>query len=204
MTRNLFPLAVLAMLVLAAFAVTLPPDPLEIGSQAPMTDVEMESTEGEAVSLAEVAGENGLLVIFSCTTCPYVKAWEDRYLEAAQKAEEVGIGMIALNPNEALRDGPESLKAMREQAEAIGYTFPYVVDEDHRLADAFGATRTPDVFLFNADLELVYRGAVDDNAERAGAVEAPYLLDAMGAMVEGEEIATETTRSIGCSIKRLG
>ena len=204
MTKNLLPLAVLATLVLAAFAVTLPPDPLEIGSQAPMTDVEMESTEGESLSLADVAGENGLLVIFSCTTCPYVKAWEDRYLQVAEEAEEMGIGMIALNPNAALRDGPESLETMREQAESVGYTFPYVVDEDHQLADAFGATRTPDVFLFNADMELVYRGAIDDNAESASGVDEPYLLDAIEAMVEGEEIATQTTRSIGCSIKRLG
>ena len=202
MNKSLLPLAVLLTLVLLAFA--LPPEPLEIGSPAPMTDVKMTSTEGERLSLADAAGENGLLVMFSCTTCPYVKAWEDRYLTVAEAAEAKGIGMIVPNPNEALRDGPESLEAMKQQAEDVGYTFPYVVDENHQLADAFGATRTPDVFLFNADMELVYRGAIDDNAEDAAQVEARYLLDAMNAMVEGEAIATETTRSIGCTIKRVG
>lgn len=193
----------LAACVLAAFtfATDAPPDRLEIGSKAPMTDYAMTDTDGEAHTLAGAAGENGLLVMFSCNTCPWVKAWEDRYDDTAAEARELGIGMIVPNPNTAIRDGGESMADMKARAQASGYTFPYVLDEGAQLASAFGATRTPDVFLFNSDMELVYRGAIDDNAKDAGSVEARYLSDAMHAMVNGEEIAPKTTRSIGCTIK---
>jgi hypothetical protein len=90
---------------------------------------------------------------------------------------------------------------MQARAEEMGYSFPYVLDEGSKLAEAFGATRTPDVFLFNADMELVYRGAIDDNARDAEAVESRYLFDAMTAMVSGNEIEPKVTKSIGCTIK---
>ena len=192
--------ATLAVVVLAAFAFTRP-DPLEIGAQAPMTDVEMQGVSGESYSLASVAGENGLLVIFTCNTCPWVKAWEDRYPQIAAQAEEQGIGLIMPNPNEAYRDNGDSMADMQARAEEMGYSFPYVLDEGSQLAEAFGATRTPDVFLFNADMELVYRGAIDDNARNADAVENRYLFDAMTALVSGNEIEPKVTKSIGCTIK---
>lgn len=206
-TLSSLPLAVLAVLVLAAFAT--PPtaddiDPLEIGATAPMTDAPLVSTEGDTLTLAEAAGENGLVVMFTCNTCPWVEAWEDRYPVAASAAEDMGIGFIALNPNEQLRDGGgESMAAMKERAAAKGYNFPYVVDADHKLADAFGATRTPEIFLFDSDMKLVYHGAIDDDARNPDAVENHYLMDAMKAMVGGESIAQPTTRSVGCTIKRL-
>jgi peroxiredoxin len=206
-TLNLLPLAVLAVVVLAAFTPVSPADdvePLEIGAVAPMTDAPLVSTDGDTLTLAEAAGENGLVVMFTCNTCPWVEAWEDRYPVAANAAEELGLGFIALNPNEKLRDGGgESMAAMKERAEAKGYNFPYVVDADHKLADAFGATRTPEIFLFDSDMTLVYHGAIDDDARNPEAVENHYLMDAMKAMVDGETIAEPTTRSVGCTIKRL-
>ncbi len=192
--------ATLAVAVLAAFTL-IRPEPLEIGAKAPMTDVEMQGVSGTSYSLEDVAGENGLLVIFTCNTCPWVKAWEDRYPQIAAQAEEQGIGLIMPNPNEAYRDNGDSMADMQARAEEQGYTFPYVLDEGAQLADAFGATRTPDVFLFNADMELVYRGAIDDNARDAEAVEERYLFDAMTAMVNGTEIEPQVTKSIGCTIK---
>ncbi|NBC18230.1 MAG: hypothetical protein GVY18_13045, partial [Bacteroidetes bacterium] len=105
-TLTVLPLVVLAVLVLAAFS-SAPAaqdiDPLEIGATAPMTDAPLVSTEGDTLTLAEAAGENGLVVMFTCNTCPWVEAWEDRYPVAASAAEEMGIGFIALNPNEQLR-----------------------------------------------------------------------------------------------------
>jgi len=189
----------LAALVLVAF--TLPADKLEIGSTAPKTDVEMTDTEGNAHTLADAAKENGLLVMFTCNTCPWVKAWEDRYNDVAQKAAKHDIGMIGINPNAAIRNDGESMEDMTARAEEKGYEFPYVLDEGATMASAFGATKTPDLFLFNDDMELVYRGAIDDSPRDADGVEKRYILTALEALANGEEIEPTVTKSIGCTIK---
>jgi len=189
----------LAALVLVAF--TLPADKLEIGSTAPKTDVEMTDTEGNAHTLADAAKENGLLVMFTCNTCPWVKAWEDRYNDVAQKAAKHDIGMIGINPNAAIRNDGESMEDMTARAEEKKYEFPYVLDEGATMASAFGATKTPDLFLFNGDMELVYRGAIDDSPRDADGVEKRYILTALEALANGEEIEPTVTKSIGCTIK---
>lgn len=190
----------LALLVLAAF--TLPTaDELEIGSPAPMADVAMLNVGGDSLSLADAGGENGLLVMFSCNTCPWVAAWEDRYPVASEKAAELGIGMIVLNSNAAYRDRGDGYTDMQDRADDMGYTFPYVLDENAALATAFGATRTPEVFLFDNNMTLAYHGAIDDNAKKPAEVENTYLLDAMAAMVAGESISQPVTKSVGCTIK---
>lgn len=200
MLRRIAPLALIG---LATLAFTFPLKPLAIGSSAPMTDYEMAATTGETLTLADARGENGLLVIFSCNTCPWVGAWQNRYDDIQAEAERLGIGTILVNSNEGSRGDEDSMEAMQRHAETHAYTMPYVVDTDHRLADAFGATRTPEVFLFDADLKLVYHGAIDDNARNADAVEHPYLTDAMQAMRAAESIEPNVTRSIGCTIKRI-
>lgn len=187
-------------LTLAAF---VSGDRLPIGAKAPMTDLAMTDVSGRTVTLAEAAGENGLLVLFTANDCPWVKAWEGRYLAAAEAAKALGVGMIAVNPNEAGRARADGLEAMKKHAEARGYTFYYALDRDHRLADAFGAERTPEVFLFDKNLTLVYAGAIDDNPRRPEAVEHPYLLDAMRAMVAGRPVPVASTKAIGCAIKRV-
>jgi len=175
---------------------------LEIGARAPMIDHEVKDVSGETLTLSDVADENGLLVIFSCNTCPWVDKWENRYNPVSELAKENGIGMIALNPNTEYRDRGDSFEDMKKRAESKNYKFPYALDENNKLADAFGATRTPHVFLFNSDLELVYRGAIDDNANSAENVSRHYLKDAIRALASGEEISTKTTKSLGCTIKR--
>lgn len=200
LSRRLVPgTLVVVALVFTAFAVS--GDKLSIGSSAPKTDVEMTGTDGEAYTLSGAAKENGLLVMFSCNTCPWVKAWEDRYSDVAKAAEKHEIGMIAINPNAAIRDGGESMTDMKARAKQEGYTFPYVLDKGAEVASAFGATKTPDLFLFNGDMKLVYRGAIDDSPRDADAVEKRYIFTAMEAMVEGKEIEPEITKSIGCTIK---
>lgn len=177
------------------------PTELEIGAKAPMTDVEVKDVSGEMVTLEQVSGENGLLVIFSCNTCPWVKRWEDRYNPHARLAKENGIGTIALNPNTAYRDRGDGFEDMQNRAKEQGYEFYYALDENSEMAKAFGATRTPHIFLFNSDMELVYRGAIDDNAASAEDVKEPYLKNAIQALGNGEEISVKTSKSLGCTIK---
>ena len=177
-------------------------EPLKIGDPAPLTNRSLTTTAGTEVTLASVKGEGGLLVIFSCNTCPWVEKWEDRYHTVASAASSHSINTILLNSNEALRDGEESLDAMKKRAASMSYSFPYAVDPNAELADAFGANRTPEVYLFDKDLKLIYHGAIDDNARDASAVESPYLMDAIAAYGSGKAIQTAETKSIGCTIKR--
>jgi len=205
MKKSLLSIAVLTVTAVTIWAfspVEQPPvEELAIGAKAPLTDVEVEDVSGEMLTLKEVAGENGLLVNFSCNTCPWVTRWEDRYNPIAKLAEEHGIGTIALNPNSAIRDRGEGMDDMKKRAKDSGYEFYYALDKDSRIAEAFGANRTPQIFLFNSDLELVYRGAIDDNANSAADVEEPYLINAINELAEGNAISTEVTKSLGCTIK---
>lgn len=176
---------------------------LEIGDMLPMMGQEVMDISGEATHLRELHSENGLLVIFSCNTCPFVLQWEDRYNDLYEICEKNNIGMVLVNSNEAKRQGDDSMAKMKAKAKAEGYKMKYVVDENHMIADAFGARTTPHVFLFDRDAKLAYRGLIDDNGENKDEVSNHYLADAIGSMMAGEAINPSVTKSIGCSIKRL-
>jgi peroxiredoxin len=191
-----------AVLVLTAFAHAQTTNSLEIGDKAPQINLEVEDTSGRTLTLAGIAGDNGLLVMFTGNTCPWVDKWEDRYNGLAGLAEANAIGMIALNPNERIRNRGESMEDMRKRAQKQNYEFPYALDKNHVIADAFGATHTPEVFLFDENLTLVYHGAIDDNADDANAVDVTYAADAINQLINGNEISTKETRSLGCTIKR--
>lgn len=204
---KLHPLSyVLSILIVTGLMAFLPvedksADRLKIGAKAPLTDVEVTNVSGEILTLEEVADSNGLLVNFSCNTCPWVEAWEDRYNPIASMAEENDIGVIMLNPNAAIRDDGESMEDMQARAKSSNYDFYYALDKKAKLAKAFGATRTPDVFLFNGDMELIYTGAIDDNAKSAEEVEQQFLKNAIQNLVAGKVISPNTTKALGCTIK---
>jgi len=179
------------------------PGQLEIGAGIPNAEQEMKEVGGTSISLDMAKGENGLLVMFSCNTCPYVLAWQDRYYEIAETCEANGVGLILVNSNEARRSGSDSFEAMQEHAEENNYSFSYTLDQNHELADAFGAKKTPDVFLFDSESKLVYKGAIDDNHKSAKHVKEPFLQNALASMKAGNEIKPNTTLAIGCSIKRV-
>jgi hypothetical protein len=177
-------------------------DPLAIGALAPMTDMQVMTVSGSTTTFDAERGEGGLMVVFTCNTCPWVAKWEDRYEIVSAAARDAGLGVIMLNSNAALRDGDESLDAMKTRAKASDYTFAYAVDPDAAIADAFGATRTPEVFLFNKEMRLFYHGAIDDNARDASDVETPFVMNALASYKAGEVITQAETNSIGCTIKR--
>ena len=174
---------------------------LELGSEMPLAEVKMVDVNGKNVSLEDAMGENGLLVVFSCNTCPWVDAWEDRYISVSKLSQKKDVGMIAINPNQGSRNKGDGLDDMQSRAKKAKYDFYYTLDKESKLASAFGATRTPHIYLFNNKGTLVYRGAIDDNARKPKKVEKAYLMDAINAMVAGKKITTASTKALGCGIK---
>ncbi len=176
---------------------------LPIGADMPKADVKMKDISGKEISLKDAIGKNGLLVMFSCNTCPVVVNNQERTKEICKYALENKMGVILINSNEAQRDAEDSYEAMREYAKEQGYKWHYTVDQSSALADAFGARRTPENFLFNAAGKLVYHGAIDDNPSDAGSVKRRHLKEAITELVSGKDITVKTSRSVGCGIKRL-
>ncbi|HEY6503383.1 MAG TPA: thioredoxin family protein [Chitinophagaceae bacterium] len=195
-----------AALPIAAIAVmALKPvgDPLPIGSNLPNAGTKMKDISGKEISFKEAIKENGLLVMFSCNTCPVVHKYESRTVESCKKALDNKIGVILLNPNEAYREKGDSYDDMKSYAKKLSYGWNYVVDEKSVMADAFGATRTPEIFLFDKNGKLVYHGAIDDNANGPDEVTRKHLSIAIDELVAGKEVSTKKTKSVGCTIKRI-
>jgi hypothetical protein len=176
---------------------------LNIGDKVPNLAQKLSTLNGKDKMLREFNKPNGLLVVFTCNTCPFVVAWEDRYNQIADLCEQNNIGMVLVNSNEALRGKEDSPEEMKKHAAELNYKAPYVIDNKHVMADAFGAKTTPHIYLFNSQMELFYKGAIDDNYKNAKSVKSNYLKDAITAMTGGEELETRETKAVGCSIKRL-
>lgn len=176
---------------------------IDIGSNLPMPDAAMKSTDGKTVTLSKAATKQGLLVMFSCNTCPYVIKSQVRTKEAIDYAKSHNIGMVIINSNEAQRDKEDSYNAMATYAKKQGYKVPYVVDDKSKVADAFGATRTPEVFLFDSNGKLVYKGAMEDNPSNPAESKELFLKAAIDNMLAGKPAAPNSTKSIGCTIKRM-
>lgn len=199
MKRIIFSAAAVMAISLMAFTFS---DVLPIGSAMPKADQKLKDISGKEISMKEAKKENGVLVMFSCNTCPYVIKNQQRTLEVAQYAEKMKVGVIILNSNEALRSNEDSYEAMKQYAKEQGYKWNYVVDENNQIADAFGANRTPECFLFSKDLKLAYHGAIDDNPSDASVVSRRHLVIAIDELVAGKDISVKESRSVGCTIKR--
>lgn len=175
---------------------------LDIGDKALLTDVKMTDVSGKSLSIDDAKKENGVLVLFSCNTCPFVKKWEGRYNDLKAWADKNDVGMIVLNSNYQRRGDVESLEAMKEKASEMSYKFNYVVDDESLIANAFGGQTTPHAFIFDKDDKLVYKGAIDDNYDNASDVSNAYVKDVMTSLSTGEAVAVSETKPVGCSIKR--
>ena len=175
---------------------------LGLNSTIPMASEKMKDVSGKFISLNEVKTKKGLLVIFSCNTCPYVKLSESRIKLLTDSCIKSGIGCIIINSNEAERSEDDSFDAMIQYAAKQQFSCYYAVDTHSKLADAFGATRTPQCFLFN-QTGLIYKGAIDDYVKDATLAKAHYLNDAIDALIRNELPSVQETKSIGCTIKRL-
>ncbi len=188
---------------LAVMAFRIAGEPLAIGAAMPKAEQKLKDVAGKEVTLKSAMKENGLLVMFSCNTCPVVINNQARTKEACQYAVDKKVGVVILNSNEGNRAGSESLKAMKAYSVAQGYEWTYAEDKNNELADAFGATRTPECFLFDKNGKLVYHGAIDDSPNNAESVKRQHLKEAITELSAGKEVSVKQSRSVGCSIKRI-
>ncbi|RAJ05260.1 redoxin [Chitinophaga skermanii] len=201
MKRTILSLTCAAFLAMA-FTPAMEDWALEIGSPAPKTDIKMKDVSGKDISLADAKRSNGLLVMFSANTCPYVIRNQSRTKEICQYALQNNIGVVLVNSNEDQRGANDSFEAMKAYASKEQYTWYYVVDKNSELADAFAADRTPECFLFDKNLKLVYKGAIDDHPGNASEVKDKFLKNAINAALQGKSVTPNSTASIGCNIKR--
>ena len=173
-----------------------------VGSKAPATEIKMQDVSGKQTTIKDAVKKNGVLVMFSCNTCPYVIKNEARTKEIAAFATQNNYGVIIINSNEAQRGEEDSFEAMKAYAKKLGYTWNYVLDSKSEVANAFGATRTPEVFLIDANGNIIYKGAIDDSPGDATKVTRNHLKEAITESAAGKEITVKESRSIGCTIKR--
>jgi peroxiredoxin len=191
------PLALVSIFALNVFTGELP-----IGADIPNPDLKMKDIKGREISLKEVKQKNGLLVMFSCNTCPVVRGYQSRTKEICKYALDNNIGVILLNSNERLRNDGDSFSDMKQYAQEQEYAWYYAVDEKSKMANAFDANRTPECFLFNKDGKLSYHGAIDDNPRNSANVKRHHLKEAIDEMNAGKDVTVKITRSVGCGIKR--
>lgn len=144
--------------------------------------------------------ENATVIIFTCNHCPYALAWEDRLLRLGEEFRHKGVRFLAINPNDASVKPADSFESMKARLAENPWPFPYLRDESQEVARAYGALTTPDVFIFNADEELVYRGAPDADYDDESQ-NAAWLRDALGAVLAGRTPDLQETESVGCSVK---
>ncbi len=173
---------------------------IALGTPAP--DFSLPDPQGNLHSRDSVKGKHGLLVVFYCNHCPFVKHIREKFAEVASEYLKKGIGVIAINSNDAEAHPDDAPHKMAEDIERFGYEFPYVYDETQEVARSYAAACTPDFFLFDSDLTLTYRGQFDDS--RPGndqPVTGTDLKAAMDAVIRGEETISDQKPSIGCNIK---
>jgi thiol-disulfide isomerase/thioredoxin len=176
---------------------------LALGSKVPaaVAKTKMKNVDGKMLSIADVSGKSGTLVVFTCNHCPFARAWEERIVELGNTYARRGIGVVLVNANDPTMHAEDGIEGMQERAKARGMKFPYVVDGTSAVARAFGASVTPEAFLFDKAGKLAYHGTIDDNRQDPGKVSARYLKDALDAVVAGKAPAVPETKGLGCSIK---
>jgi peroxiredoxin len=159
-----------------------------------------EPATGSTVRSDDFAGREAMVIVFTCNHCPYAQAWEERLLQIGRDYAD-RVGMVLINANDPVKYPADSPEAMAERARAKDFSVPYLHDADQSVARAFGAERTPEVFVFDRERRLVYHGTVDDNYEEASAVTTPYVRQALDAVLEGRPVPTPETKPVGCTIK---
>ena len=167
-------------------------------------DFSLKNIDGKMVSMKDVKNAKGFIVVFTCNHCPFAKAYESRIMELDKKYSAKNYPVIAINPNDVSVVPDDSFENMVVLSKEKGYSFPYLYDESQEIATAYGATRTPHLYVLQKvdDKYIVkYIGAIDNNTEDADKADKKYIEEAVDALLAGKSVPTPETKAIGCGIK---
>lgn len=171
---------------------------LSLGSSAPVFD--LKGTDGKNYTLDSFNDKKALIVVFACNHCPYVQAYEERIMKI-QGDYYADLHVVSINSNDDVKYPDDSFAEMLKRAEEKQFNFPYLRDEEQSIAKAYGATHTPEIFLFDSERKLVFHGKVDDNWQDEKSVRSKYLRNALDELLAGKPISVPETFTIGCTIK---
>ncbi len=172
---------------------------LHPGKRAP--DFSLPGVDGKTYSLSSFKGKPVVVVFFTCNHCPYVQAWESRFVEVQRDYAAKGVALVGINSNDESKYPEDDLAHMKERATDHGYNFPYLRDESQQVAEAWGPVATPDFYVLDKDRVVRYRGRMDDNHKDPNAVTLRYLRDALDDVLAGKPPRVPLTPPFGCSIK---
>jgi len=195
---------------LTAFTASALPSPVghalfpDYGIGAVVADFQLKSLDGRMVSLSDFSEQKGVIVIFTCSHCPFSKAYEERINALHQKFAAQGYPVLAINPSDPKYYEEDRYERLREEAKDKNYAYSYLVDDSQAVARAFGASRTPQAYVLKnsgGKFTVQYLGALDDNPQDPVGVRRPYVENAVTELLAGKPVATPTAKPIGCLIK---
>lgn len=192
----------LSLVILASILLSFSPTGYKIGKE--VKDFSLKNVDNKMVSMSNFKDAKGFIVVFTCNHCPFAIAYESRIMALDAKYASKGFPVLAINPNDPKMVEDDSFDNMVIRSKEMKYTFPYLFDETQDIAHAFGATRTPHVFILkkeNGKNMLKYIGAIDNNSENAKNATQHYVEDAVDALLTGKPVTTTETKAIGCTIK---
>lgn len=195
--KKLVVLMIAAFIGVSAFAQGYKP-----GDKA--MDFKLKNIDGKMVSLTDYKDAKGIIVVFTCNHCPFSVKYEDRINDLAKKYNSAGYPLVAVNPNDTIQYADDAYSKMQVRAKDKGFVFPYLVDDTQAVAKAYGATKTPHVFLLQKEgkeFVVKYVGAIDDNTDDASAVKVKYVEQAIDELNAGKPVSVNSTKAIGCGIK---
>lgn len=192
----------LLLLLFSVLLISGKPVKYDVGDS--VADFKLKNFDGKMVSLSDYKNGKGVIVIFDCNTCPYSKAYNDRIIALNRKYASKGFPVVTINANDPQLSPGDSFEAMAEQAKRKNYDFPYLIDETQTVAQAFGATNTPHVFVLQkagSDFKVAYIGTIDNNSRDASSANKKYVEDAVEELLAGKSVSNTRTKAIGCGIK---
>ncbi|UKJ05889.1 thioredoxin family protein [Solitalea lacus] len=187
---------------IALFSFTAFAQGYKVGDKA--TDFKLKNVNGKTVSMADYKSAKGFIVVFTCNHCPYAKAYEARIIELDKKFASKGYPVIAINPNDATAYPEDSFDNMKKRSTEKKYTFPYLLDDSQAIARAYGATKTPHVFVLSKTSGggiVEYIGAIDNDTEGSDESKVKYVENAVNALLTNKKPETTLTKAVGCGIK---
>lgn len=193
---------ILTILILFCITYSYSQAGLKVGDVA--VPFKLTNIDNKMVSLSDYNSSKGVIVIFTCNHCPFAVAYEDRIIDLHKKYSSLGFPVVAINPNDAVAYPEDDFASMQKRSKDKKFPFVYLYDESQVIARAYGAQKTPHVYILQkegADFKVRYIGAIDDNTDEPAAVTKKYVENALNALIEGQTVSENFTKAIGCSIK---